>query len=97
MQRKIAKRLQNLTYMAQETLDSLIQVMFTLSLQEQERVICELQDNILRNSPKYEPTEEQKTRLRAAHRQAQAGEVCSQEEAHRMMDEFEQIEYAVTV
>ncbi len=34
-----------------------------------------------------EPTEKQKARLRAAYQQAQAGEVYSQEDAHRMMDE----------
>ena len=83
--------------MAQETLNSLIAVMKTLSFQEQEQVIIELQDNITRNAPKYEPTEEQKARLRLAYQQAQAGEVCSQEEAHRMMDEFVQAEYAVAV
>ena len=74
--------------MAQETLNSLIAVMKTLSFQEQEQVIIELQDNIIRYAPKYEPTDEQKARLREAYRQAQAGEVYSQEEAHRMMDEF---------
>ena len=34
--------------MAQETLDSLIQVMFTLSLPEQEKVIERLQANVRR-------------------------------------------------
>ena len=43
------------------------------------------------------PTDEQKARLREAYRQAQAGEVYSQEEAHRMMDEFVSAEYAVAV
>lgn len=83
--------------MAQETLNSLIAVMKTLSFQEQEQVIIELQDNIIRHSAKYEPSEEQKARLRLAYQQAQAGEVYSQEEAHRMMDEFEQAEYAMAV
>jgi len=83
--------------MAQETLNSLIAVMKTLSFQEQEQVIIELQDNISRYAPKYEPTDEQKARLREAYRQAQAGEVYSQEEAHRMMDEFVSAEYAVAV
>ena len=81
--------------MAQETLKSLIAVIMTLPLQEQEQVINELQDNISRNSTKYEPTEEQKARLRLAHQQAKSGEVCSQEEAHQMMDEFEKEEYAI--
>lgn len=83
--------------MAQETLKSLIAVIMTLPLQEQEQVIYELQDNISRTSNKLEPTEEQKARLREAYRQAKAGEVYSQEEAHRMMDEFAQEQYAVAV
>ncbi len=36
--------------MAQDTLDSLIQVMFTLSLPEQKRVIAEMQANVRRLS-----------------------------------------------
>jgi GTP-sensing pleiotropic transcriptional regulator CodY len=83
--------------MAQETLNSLIAVIKTLSFQEQEQVIIELQDNIIRHAAKYEPTEEQKARLRAAYQQAQSGEVYSQVEAHRMMDEFEPAEYAMAV
>ena len=83
--------------MAQETLKSLIAVIMTLPLQEQEQVIFELQNNISRNTNKSEPTEEQKARLREAYRQAKAGEVYSQEEAHRMMDEFAQEQYAIAV
>ncbi len=40
----------NLTNMAQETLDSLIQVMFTLSLPEQVKVIERMQANVQRLS-----------------------------------------------
>ncbi len=83
--------------MAQETLNSLIAVMMTLSLQEQEQVVLELQDNINRHSGKYQPTEEQKTRLRLAFREAQEGKMVSQETAHRMMDEFEQTPFATAV
>jgi len=83
--------------MAQETLKSLIAVIMTLPLQEQEQVVIQLQDNISRNSGLLHPTEEQKARLREAHRQAQAGEVYSQEEAHRMIDEFAQEQYAAAV
>lgn len=83
--------------MAQETLKSLIAVIMTLPLQEQEQVIYELQDNISRNANKFEPTEEQKARLRESYRQAKAGEVYSQEEAHRMIDEFAQEQYAIAV
>jgi len=83
--------------MAQETLKSLIAVIMTLPLQEQEQVVLELQDNISRFSSKQEPTEEQKVRLRQAYRDAQEGRVFSQEEAHRMIDEFEQEQYAIAV
>lgn len=83
--------------MAQETLKSLIAVIMTLPLQEQEQVVYELQDNISRNSGKFEPTDEQKVRLREAYRQAKAGEVYSQDDAHRLIDEFAQEQYAVAV
>ena len=69
--------------MAQETLNSLIAVMMTLSLQEQ--VVMELQENISRQSGKEPLTEEQKARLRQAYREAQEGNVVSQEAAHQMM------------
>jgi hypothetical protein len=83
--------------MAQETLKSLIAVMLTLPLQEQEQVVYELQNNINRNAPKLQPTEEQKVRLRQAYRDSQEGRVFSQEAAHQMMDEFAQEQYAVAV
>jgi len=83
--------------MAQETLNSLIAVMMTLSLQEQEQVVMELQENISRQSGKEPLTEEQKARLRQAYREAQEGNVVSQETAHQMMDEFVQQQYAVAV
>jgi hypothetical protein len=83
--------------MAQETLKSLIAVIMTLPLQEQEQVIYELQDNVSRNAQKFQPTEEQKARLRKSYLDAQAGRVYSQEDAHRMIDEFAQEQYAVAV
>ena len=83
--------------MAQETLNSLIAVMMTLSLQEQEQVVLELQDNISRNKRKYEPTDEQKARLRQAFRESQDGKVISQEAAHRMIEEFAEEQYAMAV
>ena len=43
------------------------------------------------------PTEEQKARLRRAYLDAQAGRVYSQEDAHQMIDEFAQEQYAVAV
>lgn len=83
--------------MAQETLKSLIAVIMTLSLQEQKQVVMELQDNINSLSGNYQPTDEQKARLRLAHSQAMTGNVCSQEEAHRMMEEFERKEMVAAV
>ena len=83
--------------MAQETLNSLIAVIMTLSLQEQEQVVIEIQDNITRNKGKYEPTEEQKARLRQAYREAQEGKVISQEAADRMMEEVVEEQYAMAI
>ena len=83
--------------MAQETLKSLIAVIMTLPLQEQEQVIYELQDNISRHSQTLQPSEEQKARLRQAYLDSREGRVVSQEEAHQMMDEFAQEQYAVAV
>ena len=83
--------------MAQETLKSLIAVMMTLPIQEQEQVVYELQDNINRNAKKLQPTEEQKARLRQAYRDSKEGRVVSQEAAHQMIDEFAQEQYAVAV
>ena len=83
--------------MAQETLESLIKVMFTLSLSEQEHVVTELQNNIRRHTNLAQPTDEQQSRLRQAYRDSQEGRVFSQAEAHRMMDEFVQKQYAATV
>ena len=83
--------------MAQETLKSLIAVIMTLPLQEQEQVIYELQDNIMRNSGKLDPTKEQKARLHQSYLDAQAGRVYSQEDAHQIMDEFAKEQYAVVV
>ena len=83
--------------MAQETLKSLIAVIMTLPLQEQEQVVIELQDNINRSSDKFQPTEEQKARLRLAYRETKEGKILSQEAAHRRMDELENELYAIAV
>ena len=83
--------------MAQETLKSLIAVIMTLPLHEQEQVVYELQDNISRHSQTSQPSEEQKARLRQAYLDSREGRVVSQEEAHQMMDEFAQEQYAVAV
>ena len=83
--------------MAQETLKSLIAVIMTLPLQDQEQVVLELQGNISMLKTKAAPTDEQKARLRMAYQEAQVGKVISQEDAHKMMDEFVPETFAVAV
>ena len=74
--------------MAQETLKSLIAVIMTLPLQEQEQVVQELQCNISMLKTNAAPTDEQKARLRMAYQEAQDGNVISQVDAHKMIEEF---------
>lgn len=74
--------------MAQETLKSLIAVIMTLPLQEQEQVVQELQGNISMLKTNAAPTDEQKARLRMAYQEAQDGNVISQSDAHKMIEEF---------
>ena len=74
--------------MAQETLKSLIAVIMTLPLQEQEQVVQELQGNISMLKNNAAPTDEQKARLRMAYQEAQDGNVISQVDAHKMIEEF---------
>lgn len=74
--------------MAQETLKSLIAVIMTLPLQEQEQVVRELQGNISMLKTNAAPTDEQKARLRMAYQEAQNGNVISQVDAHKMIEEF---------
>lgn len=74
--------------MAQETLKSLIAVIMTLPLQEQEQVVRELQGNISMLKTNAAPTDEQKARLRMAYQEAQDGNVISQADAHKMIEEF---------
>ena len=73
--------------MAQETLKSLIAVIMTLPLQEQEQVVQELQGNISMLKTNAAPTDEQKARLRMAYQEAQDGNVISQVDAHKMIEE----------
>ena len=83
--------------MAQETLKSLIAVIMTLPLNEQEQIIVELQENINLQKSASIPTDEQKARLRQAFSDAKEGRVVSQEDAHRMMNEFVPEPYSVAV
>ena len=69
--------------MAQETLDSLIQVMFTLSLPEQEKVIERMQANVRRlNGDTVAPytMEEIDARLDEAERDIEEGRYYTNEE-----------------
>ena len=65
--------------MAQETLNSLIAVMMTLSVQEQEQVISELQANVksLSETPAPYTMEEINARLDESERDIEAGRVSS--------------------
>ena len=74
--------------MAQETLKSLIAVIMTLPLHEQEQVVRELQGNISMLKTNAAPTDEQKARFRMAYQEAQNGNVISQADAHKMIEEF---------
>ncbi len=72
----------NNTIMAQETLDSLIQVMFTLSLPEQEKVIERMQANVRQLTSKSTPytMEEIDARLDESERDIEEGRYYSTEE-----------------
>ena len=73
----------------QPTFNQVLGMAYALSYREQQQLINYVQGNIYEHLHRVEDTpEELQTRLREAHRQAQAGEVYSQEEAHRMMHEF---------
>ena len=62
---------------------------YMLSYGEQQQLINYVQGNIYEHIHRVEDTpDELKARLREAHRQVEAGEVYSQEEAHQMMHEF---------
>ena len=73
------RKTQNSTIMAQETLNSLIAVMMTLSVQEQEQVISELQANVksLSETPAPYTMEEINARLDESERDIEEGRVSS--------------------
>ena len=68
--------------MAQETLNSLIEVMMTLSVQEQEQVIAELQANVrgLRQVPAPYTMEEIDARLDESERDIEDGRFYTTDE-----------------
>ena len=91
---------QNTTIMAQETLNSLIAVMMTLSVQEQEQIISELQANVRKLSSK-EVDESVRQQLIASAEEGIAeierGEYFTNEEVFNRMNERLAHSYAVAV
>jgi len=74
---------------AQPTFNEVYDMACMLSYGDQQRLVNSVQGNLYEHIHRVEDTpEELKSRLREAHRQAQAGEVYSQEEAHEMMHQF---------
>ena len=75
----------------QPTLNQVFNLACLLSFGEQQQLVDHVQGNIYEHIQRVEDTpEELKSRLREAHRQAMAGEVYSQEDAHQMMHDFVQ-------
>ncbi|MBR6508878.1 MAG: hypothetical protein IKT19_05055 [Paludibacteraceae bacterium] len=73
----------------QPTFNQVLGMAYMLSYGEQQQLINYVQGNIYEHIHRVEDTpDELKARLREAHRQVEAGEVYSQEEAHQMMHEF---------
>ena len=81
----------------QPTLHTVLSMAYMLPLMEQKILISKVQDNLFDSVYPYEPTVEQKRRLREAHQQALAGDVISQEDAHQMMNDFVQSKMSVTI
>ena len=73
------RKTQNKSIMAQETLNSLIAVMMTLSVQEQEQVISELQTNVQRLNQAHAPytKEEIDARIDKSERDIAEGRISS--------------------
>ena len=84
--------------MAQETLNSLIQVMFTLSLPEQKRVIAEMQANVRRLSHVDESICQQLiASAEEGIAEIERGECYTNEEVLERMNERLERSYAVAV
>ena len=72
----------------QPTFNQVLDLACMLSYREQQQLIDHVQGNLFEHLHRIEDTpEELKARLREAHRQAQAGEVYSSQEAHELMQE----------
>jgi hypothetical protein len=93
--------------MAQETLDSLIQVIFTLPMAEQEQVVMRLQENIdrVQNSELDGLSAEEKDaletylvqRAESAVERISQGHYCTHEEAKQKMNQYIQERTRVAV
>ena len=92
------RKTQNNTIMAQETLNSLIQVMFTLSLPEQKRVIAEMQANVRRLSHVDESIRQQLiASAEEGIAEIERGEYFTNDEVLERMNERLERSYAVAV
>ena len=95
----VAKRKNNTT-MAQETLNSLIQVMFTLSLPEQKRVIAEMQANVRKLSSRGVDESVRQQLIASAEEgiaEIERGEYFTNDEVLDRMNERLERSYAVAV
>ena len=95
-----AADIQQHSFMAQETLDSLIQVMFTLSLPEQMQVIEQLQANVQRQSSTIVDDAVKKQLIANAEEgiaEIERGECYSNEEVMERMNQRMERSYAIAV
>ena len=90
--------------MAQDTINRLVAVMFTLSLQEQEFIVEQIQKNISLEKERQQRLEgkpytwdELRTRVQEALDQYHRGEYYSDEEDDTLFDEFLRGELQVAV
>ena len=84
--------------MAQETLKSLIAVMLTLSIQEQEQVIEEMQNNLRLLRQPNEATKQQLiARAESGIEQIQQGEFYTNDEVVERMNQRLEHKYAMAV
>ena len=94
------RKTQNNTTMAQETLNSLIQVMFTLSLPEQKRVIAEMQANVRKLSSQGVDESVRQQLIASAEEgiaEIERGEYFTNDEVLDRMNERLERSYAVAV
>ena len=87
----LRRKTQNNTIMVatQPTFNQVFDLACMLPYSEQQQLIDYVQGNLFEHLHRVEETpDELKARLREAHRQAIAGEIYSQEEAHDLMREY---------